>query len=48
MASIKDLEFAALWLESYDAGDDIEIAERVKRAVEFLDKEINKRRKRAS
>ncbi len=44
MATIKDLEFAALWLESYEYGDDEETKGKVERAVAFLDKEINKRK----
>lgn len=46
VATIADLEFAAMWLECYEAGDDKEISDKVKRAIEFLDKEINKRQAR--
>lgn len=48
MATIKDLEFAALWLESYEYGDDEATKGKVERAVAFLDKEINKRKSRKS
>lgn len=44
MATIKDLEFAAMWLKSYEYGDDEETKATVERAVAFLDKEINKRK----
>lgn len=47
MTTIKDLEFAVLWLECYEYGDDQEIKGKIERAIAFLDKEINKRNKKA-